>query len=50
MPDLPRAEDTDDVLVRRELPGEPRRLEASHAGAQGGEAAQRKEWEDGGVR
>ena len=25
-------------------------MEASHAGAQGGEAAQRKEWEDGGVR
>ena len=48
VPDLPRAEDTDDVLVRRELPGEPWRLEAAHAGTQGGEAAA-EESEDGGV-
>ena len=37
MPDLPRAEDTDDLLVRRELPGEPCRLAAAHAGTQVGE-------------
>ena len=48
VPDLPRAEDTDDVLVRRELPGEPWRLEAAHAGTQGGEAAA-EDAEDGGV-
>ena len=39
MPEMPRAQDTDDLLVRRELPGEPWRLEAARAGTQGGEAA-----------
>ena len=45
---MPRAQDTDDVLVRRELPGEPWRLEAARAGTQGGEEAA-EEAEDGGV-
>jgi hypothetical protein len=43
VPDLPRAEGADDVLVRRELPGEPWRLEAAPAGTQDGEAAAEKQ-------
>ena len=37
VPDLPRAQDTDDVLVRRQLPRKPWRLEAARAGTQVGE-------------
>jgi len=39
VPDLRRAEGADDVLVLRELPGEPWRLEAARTLSQGGEAA-----------